>query len=473
MSSRTRRTPIPTDTVVAIASSAGGLQALSTVLAALPATFPGAIVVVQRDLRRSVIFGRHDLIQDPPISRINLLSCRNTLMYLNAETQGRIFERFHFALLNDGFLFLGKAETLLAHSKYFLAIDLKRRVFMRTAHRIERERLVALAQASEPVVEAHQIRVREVAFDVDIVAQIIVDTNGTLMLASERARALFSLTPQDVGRPFQDLEISYKPIELRSLVTQVQSERRPVPVKDIEWASPIGPTVLDILVSPLYDGLELLGVKVAFRDVTTLKHLQNELQRANAELETASEELQSSNEELETTNEELQSTVEELETTNEELQSTNEELETMNEELQSTNEELQTANDEMRQRSDELNRVNTFFQQVLGNLRDAVIVVDREMRVQVWNGRSEDLWGLRADEVRGATFTSLDIGLPVDALAAPIRGCLSDGSGERSLTVDATNRRGRKIQLRVSCSPFHRKDELGPGAILIMEEIGA
>ena len=152
-----------------------------------------------------------------------------------------------------------------------------------------------------------------------------------------------------------------------------------------------------------------------FHDVTDARRLQDELEHANRQLETAYEELQSTNEELETTNEELQSTVEELETTNEELQSTNEELETMNEELQSTNDELQTINDELRERTAELDDANAFLEAILTSLRAGVAVVDRDLQVQVWNQRAEDLWGLRRDEAVGQHFLNLDIGLPTDS----------------------------------------------------------
>jgi len=131
----------------------------------------------------------------------------------------------------------------------------------------------------------------------------------------------------------------------------------------------------------------LLGAGVTFMDVTGSNRLYRELERSKQELETASEELQSTNEELETTNEELQSTVEELETTNEELQSSNEELETMNEELESTNTELQTINTELQQRSIQLDRVNSFMEQIMANLDVGVAVLDRDLRIQLWNRR--------------------------------------------------------------------------------------
>jgi two-component system CheB/CheR fusion protein len=211
-------------------------------------------------------------------------------------------------------------------------------------------------------------------------------------------------------------------------------------------------------------------VGITFMDVTRYTRLQDELRSSREEIQTTNEELQSSNEELETTNEELQSSNEELETTNEELQSTNEELETMNEELQSTNEELQTVNEELRQRTDELNRSNAFLEAVLGSMRGAAIVVDRELNVLVWNHRAEDLWGLRQDEVRGKSVLNLDIGLPVGELRAPIRACLVDGEDHRELTLDAVNRRGKSIHCRVTCTPLLSPPDRRDGVILMMEE---
>jgi two-component system CheB/CheR fusion protein len=180
-------------------------------------------------------------------------------------------------------------------------------------------------------------------------------------------------------------------------------------------------TYLDIEVSPLFDsGNHILGASINFVDVTRYKHLQAQLQYSHQELEMAYEELQSTKEELETTNEELQSSKEELETTNEELQSTNEELEMMNEELQSTNEELQTLNEELQRRSEKLNQSNDFLEAIFTGLKGGV-VVDRDLFVQIWNDKLEDLWGLRADEAIGQHFLNLDIGLPIEQLRQPIR----------------------------------------------------
>jgi two-component system, chemotaxis family, CheB/CheR fusion protein len=361
-----------------------------------------------RELRRSVIFGRHDLIQDAPISRVDLLLCRNTLMYFNAEAQARIMARFYFSVNPGGFLALGRAEMLFSHTAMFQPVDLKRRIFRTVPKVSARDRLLLLAQSGrEDDVQPppDYARLRDIAFDSALDSEIVLDAGSRMVAANAAARRQFDLSGSDIGARFQDLELSYRPAELRPAIDRARDDRREVTLKSVAWAHGGNSRFLDVIVAPLHDDdRQFLGTRISFVDVTPIKSLQDELRHSKQELETAYEELQSTNEELETTNEELQSTVEELETTNEELQSTNEELETMNEELQSTNEELQTMNEELRNRSTELNSTNAFLEAVFTSLRSGVVVLDRQMRVQVWNAGATNLWGLRADEVQHAYF---------------------------------------------------------------------
>jgi two-component system, chemotaxis family, CheB/CheR fusion protein len=439
----------------------------------------GGRYIFDKDLRRSVIFGRHDLIQDAPISRVDLLMCRNTLMYFNTEAQSRILARFHFALGHGGVLFLGKAEMLLTRSQLFAPLDLRQRVFRKVSKDNWRERMAIMNQAGgEDGYNGEDGRenIYPASFDANPNAQLIIDTNSLVALFNERSRVLFGLAPSDLGRPIQDLEMSYRPVELRSVMTQALEHRRPLLLRDVHWdVAGRERRYFDVHVVPLQNGGgRPLGVSITFVDVTRVQELQQELQRSKQDLETAYEELQSTNEELETTNEELQSTVEELETTNEELQSTNEELETMNEEMQSTNEELQTTNEELRQRSDDLNRANSFLESILTGVRTGVVVLDRELHVLAWNHRAEDLWGLRADEVKGKNFLQLDIGLPTDQLKAAMRTTLSGTDGDYSAKVlAATNRRGRTIECSVITTPLLDNGQQIRGVILMMEEQAA
>jgi two-component system CheB/CheR fusion protein len=427
----------------------------------------------RKDLRRTVIFGRLDLLQDAPISRVDLLVCRNTLMYFNSDAQARVIARFMFAMADHGFLMLGKAETLLTHATMLTPIDLKLRIFQKTVRGFVREQQPgALPKEYEPLPPQNSHELRALAFEADPAPQITIDASGILVGCNDRARQMFGVRPTDIGRPLKDLELSYRPVELRSLIEQAQADRRTVVTPEIEWTTAGGlRRWFNIMVAPLWqDGRVAAGANVVFTDVTRFKELQQEVERSKSELETAYEELQSTNEELETTNEELQSTVEELETTNEELQSTNEELETMNEELQSTNEELETVNLEIRDRGNELNRVNSFLETILTSLQIGVVVIDRELMIRAWNRTAEDLWGLRSDEVIGTHFINLDIGLAVDQLRPLIRDCLAGSEQQVKSVMPATNRRGRQISCEVTCMPQTMQGEV-TGVIVLMEEL--
>ncbi|HEY9287059.1 MAG TPA: CheR family methyltransferase [Candidatus Dormibacteraeota bacterium] len=432
--------------------------------------------IFRGDLRRSVIFGRHDLLHDAPISRVDILICRNTLMYFDAETQGRILARLHYALNDKGFLFLGKAEMLLSRDALFVPVDVKQRVFTKVPKVGLRERLVVLAQAGN-LESANQFgrkeRMHEVLTDTLPIAQLVVDTSGFAVSANARARAQLGLAPSDIGRPLQDLEISYRPLELRSRIEQAYRDRRPVIVRDVERRGSDGEVqYFDVEVMPLIDSDgTVLGSSVSFVDVTAYNRVTRELERSKHELETASEELQATNEELETTNEELQSTVEELETTNEELQSSNEELETMNEELESTNTELEAINTELQQRSVQLDQVNGFLQQIMANLQLAVAVLDAQLRILLWNRRVEDMWGVRADEAVGQPFLGLDIGLPMAEVSKPIKEILAQPDGQRELRVPATNRRGKHFVCRLQASPMTGGAAKQQGIIVLMEAV--
>ena len=430
---------------------------------------------VSKDVRRLVIFGRNNLIQDAPISRVDLLVCRNTLMYFDADTQRRVLARFHFALRDDGYLFLGRAETLLSQGGGFTPFDLQRRVFTKIPRPTLQDRLLVASRSSgalETALPASRPQLVDQALEASPVAQLIVRYTGELEAINSRARALFRLGAADLGRPLRDLEVSYRPVELRSRVDEAYAQHRPVVIPGVEWLQDGKSRWFEVHVVPLHTAeREPLGVSIAFVDSSQVRELQQQLDQSSHELESAYEELQSANEELETTNEELQSTVEELETTNEELQSTNEELETMNEELQATNEELQTMNDELRHRSDELNQVNEFLQAVFTSVRAAVVVLDVDLRVTVWNARAEELWGVRTVEAEGARFLKLDIGLPLEPLATPLVACAAGRTDSFDLTLEAVNRRGRQITCRVSGTPLRVEADAAPtGVIVFMEQ---
>src|SRR5215217_6057132 len=391
-----------------------------------------------KELRRLVIFGPHNLIKDAPIPRIDLLVCRNTLMYLNSETQAHVLARFSFALREGGYLLLGKAEMLLAHSNLFTSMDLKRRVFQKVPGATLRERLMVLTEAGERPAgnqRAREERIPGAALEASPEAQIVVDAGGFLLLANARARTLFKLSVDDLARPFQDLELSYRPLELRSKIQQVYVERRPSQVDEVEWPTPSGEVAhLEAQVVPLIDDQQaLLGASINFTDVTRSRRYKQELEHANQGLEDAYAELQS-----------------------------------MNEEMQATNDELQAINDELGQRTTELNQLNAFLESVWAGLDGAVAVLDPDLRVLVWNHGSEELWGVRQEEVQGQHFLNLDIGLPIEQVRPTLKAAMSGEEGTQSTMIEATNRRGRTVTCRVTCSPLLDSDKNLRGVIVLV-----
>ena len=400
------------------------------------------------DLRRRVIFGRHDITGDAPISRLDLLVCRNTLMYFNVETQAQVIDRFHFALRERGYLFLGKAEMLLSDGDRFEAVSMRQRIFRRrpgSAVPRYQSLPIRLDSISTPEMrEAGRKRqLRDLALEAAPFAAIGIDTDGNVALVNAQMRNMFGITSRDIGRPFHDLEISYRPVELRSLIERAYAEHRVVRVNAAErQAGPGERQYVDIHIQPLWgsDGLSA-GVVLMFIDTSVTTRLQAEVKHSREELETA----------------------------HEELQSTNEELETTNEELQSGNEELETMNEEMRERTAELDEARTFLEGVLSSVAAGVVVIDADLKVRSWNKGAEELWGLRAEEVSNQPFFQLDYGLPTGKVRGIVDECLASGQRTGPIQVAAINRIGRAITCTVTCSPLKGNGD-GEGAVLLMED---
>ena len=412
---------------------------------------------------------------DAPISHLDLIVCRNTLMYFDAESQRHILTRLHFALNEDGYLFLGKAEMLLTHSELFEPLELPNRIFRKVPQPNSGLRLGYVAPAPQTLAPPPTARLREAAFDATPIAHVVLDNERRLSLFNAQAGQIFGLSSQHTNSPLQDLQLSYRPLELRSLLDEVDSSHQTV-TRDAVQFTPSHTNeqrYYIVRLVPLWRDDTHVGTSITFEDLTEHYRVSEQLHRSSENLETAYEELQSSNEELDATNEELQSSNEELETTNEELQSANEELETVNEELRSTNEELYAANHELRQRTDELDQANAYMHAVVGSLRWGVAVLDKELRVEVWNHRAAELWGLRAEEVHQKPMTALDIGLPVSKLAEPMYECMRSQTEERVLTLEAVNRRGRAITCEVRVIPLRDSDNANTGVIILMGEHNA
>ncbi len=357
---------------------------------------------VNREIRKLVIFGRSNHASDAPISHVNLLTCRNVLIYFDAALQKQILDRLHYALEPGGILFLGKSESQLTNSAHFRRLNARWRIFQRITDSVGADERAGSSESNgEPMQRSSKARE-----EVDGIRQqqrYLLETLriGVLALGPDdivvqnnsAAQTLCGLPLANlVGRRLQESDIF---IRIPELGAQLQATRL-----NNEFArfitrikTPNEVRLLEVTLRPVLDEKgQRNGTYIYIDDQTT----QEKLQTTVEELESTSEELQSANEELETTNEELQSTNEELETTNEELQSTNEELETTNEELQSLNEELETTNQELEERTKELDQVNSVYTQTLERIRLPVMLVNQERRIEFWNARALRLFGFKS-----------------------------------------------------------------------------
>ncbi len=383
----------------------------------------GSLYRLRRDLRRLCIFGRHNLVDDPPLARVDLLICRNVLIYFKTDLQERLLPRFHYALRDDGFLFLGKSETMLARSPWFVPLEAKWRIFRRTRNGAAPAALPSFAR--EHLCERAASVSHAPPADVDLAAVVemlpaavmVIDADDTVLVWNAAAEALYGIRRElAVGRRFPDLDISYRLEGLRARIEDVRVGAPSARLYDVAFTGRGGQaTHVDVTIEALVDAAHRRrgSIVVSAFDVTGQARLKEDLLRLTQQHESATEELHSANEELETTNEELQSTNEELETTNEELESTNTELLT-------TVEELQAANTLLGIRTDEVQRLALYHASVVESVREAVIVLDGALKVTTWNRAAERLWRRPAPEVVGRNFMQLGLGPLMEAVKATL-----------------------------------------------------
>ena len=421
---------------------------------------------IRRDIRRWCIFGRHNVAQDPPLSHIDLLICRNVLIYFTSDLQDRILARFHYAVREQGFLFLGRAESLLARSRWFVPYHVKWRLFQRTTvpaptvaaamHRAPYEAAPG-ATGMRPVAEgAHAAGRLERIIEVLPSAVMYIDAADNVLAWNPSAEALFDIPSESaIGRKFRDLDISYRIDGLRARVEEVKTSNIPARLEHVTFSRRSGEVVhAEVAIIPIIESGRLNAVAVYAFDATETARLKDQMTRLAEQHATAIEELQSTNEELETTNEELQSTNEELETTNEELQSTNEELETTVEELQAANTELGGLNAEMERRAADQKRRDDYQIAVLSSLEYPVVVLNRAGNVTTWNAAAERLWGLEAQYVTDRPFWSLPVGEVAQKLREAVRRVGDAGTAEVLRDVPFTLPSGERRSLTVHATPL-------------------
>jgi two-component system, chemotaxis family, CheB/CheR fusion protein len=447
--------------------------------------------VVRPRLREMCLFAQHNLLRDPPFSRIDLISCRNVLIYMDAALQKRLMPVFHYALRQDGILFLGPAENCGSDQKLFTELDRKHRIFRRIG---ESSRLpdfpIGAGDGKKPgrprprdadgpsgTRDAAQ-RAAQRLLERYSPAYVIVDSGFDILDASSGTGEFLELPK---GRPNVNLAAMARSelvIDIKAAVSHVMTSGQKLVRSDLTIGAAENRRRLTLVVEPLpqEDGGQQLCLVVFQTGAGIVPASEEGRRRGNddqfirvleQELQTTKERLQSTLEELETSNEELRASNEELSSVNEELQSSNEELETSKEELQSINEELRTVNNELSARVEELSRANSDLKNLFGNTRIAMLFLDREFRIRNFTPPAKPLFRLRDH----------DLGRPLDELAGriefePLKAQVAEviRTGEQ-IEHEVEARNGDRQTLIMRMLPYRDENDHIEGAVLTFVDI--
>jgi two-component system CheB/CheR fusion protein len=395
---------------------------------------------VKKEIRDLVVFATHNILTDAPFTKLDLLCCRNLLIYLEAKAQQKILPLFHYALKPNGILFLGSSETIGGFESLFTVIDRKWKLFRRSAEPstfpgLERFPGGLMIGITETRVddEAPTITNRHVSIP-DLIQQllvsryapaaVIVNGRGEIVYIHGHTGAYLEPAP---GQPTHHLvEMAREGLkhDLAMALHQAAGREDEVVRRDVRVKAHRDVILVNLTVKRIAEPEALQGLfLVTFETVRADKSAAQKGASARAaaplkkgesglmrELEFTKQRLQRTIEELQTSNEELKSTNEELQSTNEELQSTNEELETAKEELQSLNEELVTVNSELQGKLDALSDANDDLQNLLNSTEVATIFLDNELRIKRFTSEAK----------RVSNLIAIDVGRPLSDIVSKL-----------------------------------------------------
>jgi len=376
-----------------------------------------------KQLRECIAFAEQNLISDPPFSKLDMVSCRNLLIYIEPELQRKIITLFHYTLIEDGYLFLGTSETVGRQSNLFSVTDKKAKIFQRRLHASHQQvnfPLVATGEdKSHPALRPTQTQPRRTAY-ADLTHRLLSEVYAPAsVLINRDGESLYLFGPTDrylklpSGEPRLDVVAMARDglkTKLRGLIQRVVRTGEAETLESIQIKSGEDYFEASVTVSPISEPREADGLfLVAFSESKPPPPRKAKRRKAPDGEGTVVNELER---ELQSTREDLQSTIEEMETANEELKASNEEAMSMNEELQSSNEELETSKEEMQSLNEELNTVNVELNEkirqlevsrddianLLANTDIATIFLSTEMRIRSFTPAAQLLFNFRATD---------------------------------------------------------------------------
>ncbi|MDO9471177.1 MAG: chemotaxis protein CheB [Nitrosomonas sp.] len=445
---------------------------------------------INKNIRDMVLFAQHDVVLDPPFTKLNLLSCRNLMIYFDAALQRRLLPLFHYSLRPGGVLLLGSSETVGRFKQLFTPIESRLRLYLRQDNTTNTDPDLLVksfpplsknkkelpvphpTQTSEPA-ENLQTAVDQVLLQIYAPAAVVVNNAGDIVYISGRTGKYLEPAAGKVNWNFHAMVREGLRAPLADALKKAATENERIQLRGLQVQSAEGVQYVDVTVQAFRESAVLQGMKlIVFHDVVMPTPPRGRRKGKSAvevsheyELQQYQDEILKLREEAHASNEELQSTNEELQSTNEELQSANEELTTSKEEMQSMNEELQTINVELHNKLDDLALAESDMKNLLNSTDIAILFLDQKLNVRRYTEQASKI----------INFRESDIGRPLSDLTTILQyPALQDDAKETLRTLIFSEKQistGDDRWFSVRIMPYRRLDNVIDGAVITFVDI--
>ena len=447
---------------------------------------------IAKSIRDSVLFAQHDVILDPPFTRLDVLSCRNLMIYFDATLQRRLLPLFHYTLQPGGVMLLGSSETVGRFNRLFTPIDSKLRLYLRLEDApggasdfltkpfpplssMKKELPVSSPVSTTRQADSLQIAADQLLLQVHAPPAVVVNKDGDIAYITGHTGKYLEPAAGKANLNFHAMVREGLRAPITSALDQALAQSEPIHLRGLQVQGTQGQLRVDVTVHALQEPAALKGMTmIVFRDVVALpagrarRKAQSDAEASHLEaLQQCRDEIQSLREETRASKEELQSANEELQSTNEELQSTNEELTTSKEEMQSMNEELQTINAEMQTKLDDLALAQSDMKNLLNSTDIAMLFLDKDLNVRRYTDRASKIINLRESDI-GRPLSDLTMSLQYPSLHEDVHETVRTlkFSEKQILTSD-----DRWFSVRIM--PYRRLDNVIDGAVITFVDITA
>jgi two-component system CheB/CheR fusion protein len=446
---------------------------------------------INTSIRDMVLFAQHDVTLDPPFTRLDLISCRNLLIYFDAALQRKLIPLFHYCLRPGGVLLLGSSETIGSFKHLFVPIESKFRLYRhldnansgsefpakrrKFPHAETKEPHMSPPSPPTPIADSLQNAVDSVLLQRYSPAAVMLNGDGDIVYISGHTGKYLEPAAGKANWNFHAMVREGLREPLAAALTQAASAPEPVQLRGLKTRLPGGVQIVDVTVHALQEPATLRGMTlVVFRDAAPApggrrrRKSETVLEASHAEeIETLREEVHASREEARAVKEELQAANEELQSTNEELQSTNEELTTSKEEMQSMNEELQTINNELQTKLDDLALAQSDMDNLLNSTEIAILFLDQDLNVRRFTDRAAKIVNVRES----------DVGRPLSDLTTTLQyPDLHEDALETLRTLAVSEKQASTSDDRwftVRIMPYRRLDDVIDGIVITLVDITA